>query len=95
MVAIARALVARPRLILMDEPSLGLAPILVRDVFRLVKEINDAGISILMVEQNARMSLRVASWAYLLDVGRIVVDGAARELEASREVQEVFLGGRR
>ena len=95
MVAIARALVARPRLILMDEPSLGLAPILVRDVFRLVKEINDAGISILMVEQNARMSLRVASWAYLLDVGRIVVDGAARVLEASREVQEVFLGGRR
>jgi len=95
MVAIARALVARPRLILMDEPSLGLAPILVRDVFRLVKEINDAGISILTVEQNARMSLRVASWAYLLDVGRIVVDGAARVLEASREVQEVFLGGRR
>jgi branched-chain amino acid transport system ATP-binding protein len=95
MVAIARALVARPRLILMDEPSLGLAPILVRDVFRLVNEINRAGISILMVEQNARMSLRVASWAYLLDVGRIVIDGAARELEASREVQDVFLGGRR
>ena len=95
MVAIARALVARPRLILMDEPSLGLAPILVRDVFRLVKEINGAGISILMVEQNARMSLRVASWAYLLDVGRIALDGAARDLEASREVQDVFLGGRR
>jgi branched-chain amino acid transport system ATP-binding protein len=95
MVAIARALVARPRLILMDEPSLGLAPILVRDVFRLVKEINRAGISILMVEQNARMSLRVASWAYLLDVGRIALDGAARDLEASREVQDVFLGGRR
>ena len=95
MVAIARALVARPRLILMDEPSLGLAPILVREVFRLVAEINRAGISILMVEQNARMSLRVASWAYLLDVGRIVVDGAACELEASREVRDVFLGGRR
>jgi len=95
MVAIARALVSRPRLILMDEPSLGLAPILVRDVFRLVKEINGAGISILMVEQNARMSLRVASWAYLLDVGRIALDGAARDLEASREVQDVFLGGRR
>lgn len=95
MVAIARALVARPRLILMDEPSLGLAPILVRDVFRLVKEINRAGISILMVEQNARMSLRVASWAYLLDVGTIVIDGGARALEASREVQDVFLGGRR
>jgi branched-chain amino acid transport system ATP-binding protein len=95
MVAIARALVARPRLLLMDEPSLGLAPIVVRDVFRLVAEINRAGIAILMVEQNARMSLRVASWAYVLDVGRIVVDGAARDLEASREVQDVFLGGRR
>jgi branched-chain amino acid transport system ATP-binding protein len=94
MLAIARALITRPRLILMDEPSLGLAPMLVRDVFDLVKEINEMSISVLMVEQNARMSLRIASWAYLLEVGRVVTSGPAATLAASKEVHEVFLSGR-
>jgi branched-chain amino acid transport system ATP-binding protein len=93
MVAIARALIAAPKLLLMDEPSLGLAPIVVRDVFRLVRDINDMGISILMVEQNARQALRVANWAYLLEVGAIVDSGPAAEIASHSRVQAVFLGG--
>ncbi len=93
MVAIARALIAAPKLLLMDEPSLGLAPIVVRDVFRLVRDINAMGISILMVEQNARQALRVANWAYLLEVGAIVDSGPAAEIAAHSRVQAVFLGG--
>jgi branched-chain amino acid transport system ATP-binding protein len=93
MVAIARALVAGPKLLLMDEPSLGLAPLVVRDVFRLVREINAMGISILMVEQNARQALRVASWAYLLEVGAIVDSGPVSEIASHRRIQAIFLGG--
>jgi branched-chain amino acid transport system ATP-binding protein len=93
MVAIARALIAGPKLLLMDEPSLGLAPLVVRDVFRLVREINAMGISILMVEQNARQALRVASWAYLLEVGAIVDSGPVSEIASHRRIQAIFLGG--
>jgi branched-chain amino acid transport system ATP-binding protein len=93
MVAIARALVAAPRLLLMDEPSLGLAPMVVRDVMRLVHEINAAGISVLMVEQNARQALKVATSAYLLEVGTIVESGAAKEIATKEHVQAIFLGG--
>ena len=78
MVAIARALVSTPKLLLMDEPSLGLAPIMVQEVFKLVREINAMGIAILMVEQNARQALKVAHWAYLLETGRIVESGLGR-----------------
>jgi len=95
MVALARALVSGPKLILMDEPSLGLAPLVIKDVFRLVKEINASGVSILMVEQNVRQALRIASWAYLLEVGRIVESGPAAEIAGLETVQEIFLGGRR
>jgi branched-chain amino acid transport system ATP-binding protein len=77
----------------MDEPSLGLAPLVVRDVFHLAKEINGTGVSILMVEQNARQALRIARWAYLLEVGHLVASGPADEMAASEEVQETFLGG--
>jgi branched-chain amino acid transport system ATP-binding protein len=93
MVAIARALVSAPKLLLMDEPSLGLAPIMVQEVFKLVREINAMGIAILMVEQNARQALKVAHWAYLLETGRIVESGLAAEIGAKESVQAVFLGG--
>jgi branched-chain amino acid transport system ATP-binding protein len=93
MVAIARALVSAPRLLLMDEPSLGLAPKMVEDVFSLVREINSMGIAILMVEQNARQALKVAHWAYLLETGRIVESGLAAEIGSKENVQAVFLGG--
>ena len=93
MVAIARALVSAPKLLLMDEPSLGLAPIMVQEVFKLVREINAMGIAILMVEQNARQALKVAHWAYLLETGRIVESGIAAEIGAKESVQAVFLGG--
>jgi branched-chain amino acid transport system ATP-binding protein len=93
MVAIARALVSSPRLLLMDEPSLGLAPLMVREVFALVREINRMGIAILMVEQNARQALKVANWAYLLETGRVVESGPAAEVGGKQSVQDVFLGG--
>jgi len=93
MVAIARALVSAPELLLMDEPSLGLAPLVVRDVFRLVREINDMGISILMVEQNANQALKVAHWVYLLETGSIVESGPAASVGAKESVKGVFLGG--
>ncbi len=94
MVAIARALVSSPKLVLMDEPSLGLAPLVVRDVFALVREINQMGISVLMVEQNARQALKLAEWAWLLETGRIVVGGPSAEIAATESVQDIFLGGR-
>ena len=93
MVAIARALISAPKLILMDEPSLGLAPLVVRDVFTLAREINKMGISVLMVEQNARAALKVASWAYLLETGQIIESAPAAEIAGKESVKEVFLGG--
>jgi branched-chain amino acid transport system ATP-binding protein len=93
MLAIARALMSRPRLLLMDEPSLGLAPKVVQFLFDLVRQIRERGISILMAEQNARQALRVSDYAYLLEVGQIRGGGSAREMEASEEVRRVYLGG--
>jgi branched-chain amino acid transport system ATP-binding protein len=93
MVAIARALVSSPRLLLMDEPSLGLAPIVMREVFALAQDINRLGIAVLMVEQNARQSLKIAHFAYLLENGRVVEAGRAADIAGKKSVQEVFLGG--
>ena len=93
MLAIGRALMSNPRLLLMDEPSLGLAPKVVRSLFDLAQEIRARGISILMAEQNARQALRVADYAYLLEVGEIRGCGSAREMEASETIRRVYLGG--
>jgi len=93
MLAIGRALMSNPVLLLMDEPSLGLAPRVVRYLFDLTQEIRARGISILMAEQNARQALRVADYAYLLEVGEIRDSGPARDMEASERVRQVYLGG--
>jgi branched-chain amino acid transport system ATP-binding protein len=94
MVAIARALVSGPKLLLMDEPSLGLAPIVIRDIFALTREINAMGIAVLMAEQNARQSLKVAQTVHLLELGNLIETGPAAEIAAKESVQDVFLGGR-
>jgi branched-chain amino acid transport system ATP-binding protein len=92
MLAIARALLAAPVLLLLDEPSLGLAPQIVRMIFRLIREINKEGTTILLVEQNARMALEVSRRAYVLEVGRIQTQGASAELAASDAVRKAYLG---
>ncbi len=93
MLAIARALLARPRLLLLDEPSLGLAPQVVQTIFRIIREINESGTTILLVEQNAHMALSVSHFAYVLEVGRIAMAGPATELAKSDEVRKAYLGG--
>jgi branched-chain amino acid transport system ATP-binding protein len=93
MLAIGRAIMAKPQLLLLDEPSMGLAPILVRQIFDIIKEVNSAGMTILLVEQNARMALSVASRAYVLETGRIVLSGEASELISSPEIIKAYLGG--
>ena len=92
MLAIARALMARPRLLLLDEPSLGLAPLIVREVFRTIAELRQRGVSILLVEQNARAALQVADYAYVLETGRITLHGRASELSHDERVIATYLG---
>jgi branched-chain amino acid transport system ATP-binding protein len=92
MLAIGRALLARPRLLLLDEPSLGLAPQLVQTIFKIIREINTSGTTIFLVEQNAHMALQVAHRAYVLEVGRVVMQGDAKQLAASDEVKKAYLG---
>lgn len=93
MLAIGRALMTRPKLMLLDEPSMGLAPLLVKEIFSIIREINEEGTTILLVEQNARMALQVASRAYVLETGRIVLDGLAKELAMNEDVKKAYLGG--
>lgn len=92
MLAIARALLARPKLMLLDEPSLGLAPQVVATIFKIIREINAGGTTILLVEQNAHMALNVAHRAYVLEVGRIAMEGPAADLAKSDEVRRAYLG---
>ncbi len=92
MLAIGRSLMARPRLLLLDEPSLGLAPMLVAQIFGIIREINRAGTSVLLVEQNARMALKVASRGYVLETGRIVLEGPAAGLAENEQVKKAYLG---
>lgn len=92
MLAIARALLTKPRLLLLDEPSLGLAPQVVQTIFKIIRDINAAGTTILLVEQNAHMALKVAHRAYVLEVGEIKMQGPAAELAASDEVRKAYLG---
>jgi branched-chain amino acid transport system ATP-binding protein len=93
MLAMGRALMSRPRLLLLDEPSMGLAPLLVREIFSIIKEINASGTTVLLVEQNAHMALSIANRAYVLETGRITLSGDAKELAASEEIRKAYLGG--
>ncbi|NLB87660.1 MAG: ABC transporter ATP-binding protein [Syntrophomonadaceae bacterium] len=93
MLAIGRALMSRPELLLMDEPSMGLAPLLVKEIFEIIKDINDKGTTILLVEQNAHMALSIAHKAYVIETGQIVLEGNARELMNSEQVKKAYLGG--
>jgi branched-chain amino acid transport system ATP-binding protein len=93
MLAIGRTLMSRPKLMLMDEPSMGLAPLLVKEIFSIIKDINQAGTTILLVEQNAHMALSIANRAYVLEAGKIALQGSAKELAASEGVRKAYLGG--
>ena len=92
MLALGRALMARPKLLMLDEPSLGLAPLVVREVFRTLAALRGAGTSILLVEQNARAALQVADYGYVLETGEIVLEGTSAELLGNRRIAETYLG---
>jgi len=93
MLAVGRALMSRGKLMLLDEPSMGLAPVLVRDIFKVLREINESGTTILLVEQNAYMALRLAHRAYALETGHIMISGTGQELMGNPKVKEAYLGG--
>ncbi|MFI8493270.1 ABC transporter ATP-binding protein [Peribacillus butanolivorans] len=93
MLAMGRALMAKPRLLLLDEPSMGLAPLLVKQIFNIIQEISEAGTTILLVEQNANLALSIADRAYVVETGRIVLTGNADELTSSEEIKMAYLGG--
>ncbi|WP_298590803.1 ABC transporter ATP-binding protein [uncultured Selenomonas sp.] len=93
MLAMGRALMSRPKLLLLDEPSMGLAPLLIREIFSIIEDINREGTTVLLVEQNANMALSIAHRAYVMETGRITLQGAAKELAASEDVRKAYLGG--
>ncbi len=92
MLAVGRALMSRPKLMMMDEPSLGLAPLVVRDIFEIIKEINRQGVTVLLIEQNANMALKTADFGYVLETGQITLTGTGRELLANEAVKKAYLG---
>lgn len=93
MLAMGRALMAKPKLLLMDEPSMGLAPLVVKKIFEIIKTVNEQGTTVLLVEQNANMALSIANRAYVLETGKIVLSGTAKELQESEQVKAAYLGG--
>src|SRR5690625_3594679 len=93
MLAIGRSLMSRPKLLLLDEPSLGIAPILVREIFDMIKKINESGTTIMLVEQNAHLALEIADYAYILENGKIALEGEASDLRKDESVRKLYLGG--
>lgn len=92
MLAVARALMSRPKVIMMDEPSLGLAPLVVKGIFDIIRKINEQGVTVLLIEQNANMALKIADYAYVLETGRISLSGTGAELLANEQVKKAYLG---
>ena len=92
MLAVGRALMSKPKLIMMDEPSLGLAPLIVKNIFEIIKEINKQGVTVLLIEQNANMALKTASWAYVMETGNITMEGPGAELLENEQIKEAYLG---
>ncbi|MGG1660524.1 ABC transporter ATP-binding protein [Brevibacillus sp. NRS-1366] len=93
MLAIARAMMSRPKLLLLDEPSMGLAPLVVADIFRIIREINQEGTTVLLVEQNVKQALKISHYGYVLETGKVVMEGNAADLLGDLRVQEAYLGG--
>ncbi|WP_313511077.1 ABC transporter ATP-binding protein [Enterococcus sp.] len=93
MLAMGRALMSKPRLLLLDEPSMGLAPIFIKEIFSIIQEIKEQGTTVLLIEQNAKMALSIADRGYVLETGKIVLEGTGQELMASDEVRKAYLGG--
>ena len=92
MVAVARALMSKPKLLLMDEPSMGLAPLVIQDIFRVIQKINADGVTVVLVEQNSNAALKICSRAYVLEIGEITLEGPAEELLNSDEIRKRYLG---
>ena len=92
MLAVARSLMSRPKIMMLDEPSLGLAPLVVQDIFKILQEINSEGVTILLIEQNANMALRIADKAYVLETGKITMEGTGKELLENESIKEAYLG---
>ena len=93
MLAMGRALMSKPRLLLLDEPSMGLAPIFIKEIFSIIESIQKQGTTVLLIEQNAKMALQIATRGYVLETGKVVLSGSGEELLASDEVQKAYLGG--
>ena len=92
MLAVGRALMAKPKLIMMDEPSLGLAPLVVKGIFDIIRTINESGITVLLNEQNANMALKTAHWGYVMETGSITMQGTGMELYENEQIKEAYLG---
>jgi len=93
MLAMGRALMAKPKILLLDEPSMGLSPLLVKEIFSIIQSINEQGTTVLLVEQNAKMALGIADWAYVLETGKIVLSGTGEQLANSESIKKAYLGG--